>query len=86
MRKYEDTWTLKRLINKYSACGSHENNSNTQIIRSIRDMMYPGKTIQNLEDEKPNKQSFEYAKIIADNDFTTLSNLLDKRHLSDNRE
>ena len=36
------------------------NNSSTQIIQSIRHMMYPGKTHQIRWIKKPNKQSFEY--------------------------
>ena len=31
-----------------------------QIIQSITYMMYANKTFQNMEDTKPNKQSFEY--------------------------
>ena len=48
-------------------------------------MIYPRKTLQNLEDEKPNKQSLS----MIDNGrelFYNTCRLLDKRYLSITRE
>ena len=85
LSKYEDTWTLKLLINKYSACKSHNNNSNKKIIRSIRHMMYPRKTLQIWRMKNPTNNPLSMIDNCREWFYNTCR-LLDKRYQSRNRD